>query len=145
MCLRSPYGNLMTIDRVLSIIATTVSFIAIPASGFISYRYAILGERRKEFNAVADNIRHKLREHQRHMEQNIYPSGEYLEISQQEFDTLADVAYERDRKTIRTLCDKYQKSLNSSITTDEYGDYDIVDFNEALAFLKELMTLIERK
>ena len=97
----------MTIDRVLSIIATTVSFIAIPASGFISYRYAILGERRKEFNAVADNIRHKLREHQRHMEQNIYPSGEYLEISQQEFDTLADVAYERDRKTIRTLCDKY--------------------------------------
>lgn len=79
------------------------------------------------------------------MEQNIYPSGEYLEISQQEFDTLADVAYERDRKTIRTLCDKYQKSLNSSITTDEYGDYDIVDFNEALAFLKELMPLIERK
>ncbi|UZE39692.1 hypothetical protein [Enterobacter hormaechei] len=135
----------MTIDRILSIIATTVSFIAIPASGFISYRYAILGERRKEFNAVADNIRHKLREHQRHMEQNIYPSGEYLEISQKEFDTLADVAYERDRKAIRTLCDKYQKSLHSSIKIDEYGDYAILGFDEVLGYLAELLLLIERK
>lgn len=135
----------MTIDRILSIIATTVSFIAIPASGFISYRYAILGERRKEFNAFADNIRHKLREHQRHMEQNIYPSGGYLEISQKDFDTLADVAYERDRKAIRTLCDKYQKSLHSSIKIDEYGDYAILGFDEVLGYLAELLLLIERK
>lgn len=135
----------MTIDRVLSIIATTVSFVAIPASGFISYRYAILGERRKEFNAVADNIRHKLREHQRHMEISIYPSGEHIEISQKDFDTLADVAYEKDRKAIRTLCDKYQKSLHASITTDEYGDYKVLGFEEARGLLEELMPLIERK
>lgn len=135
----------MTIDRVLSIIATTVSFIAIPASGFISYRYAILGERRKEFNAVADNIRHKLREHERHMAENIYPSGEYLEILQKDFDSLADVAYQRDRKAIRALCDKYQKSLHSSIRVDEYGDYEILGFDEAMGYLAELLSLIERK
>ena len=135
----------MTIDRILSIIATTVSFVAIPASGFISYRYAILGERRKEFNAVADNIRHKLREHQRHMEKNIYPSGEHVDICQKDFDTLADVAYERDRKAIRTLCDKYQKSLHASITVDEYGDYEILGFDEAMGDLAELLSLIERK
>ncbi|ELW2864908.1 hypothetical protein QMI71_003229 [Salmonella enterica] len=135
----------MTIDRLLSIIAITVSFIAIPASGFISYRYAILGERRKEFNAVADNIRHKLREHQRYMEKNIYPSGELVDISQKDFDTLADVAYERDRNAIRTLCDKYQKSLHSSIKIDEYGDHEILGFDETLKLLEELMPLIERK
>lgn len=135
----------MTIDRVLAIIATTVSFIAIPASGFISYRYAILGERRKEFNAVADNIRHKLREHQRHMEQNIYPSGAYIELSQKDFDTLADVAYVRDRKTIRALCDNYQKAIHSSVMVDEHGDYEILGFDEAQGFLAELMPLIERK
>ncbi|HBU8849396.1 TPA: hypothetical protein MDF20_000967 [Citrobacter sedlakii] len=135
----------MTIDRILSIIATTVSFIAIPASGFISYRYAILGERRKEFNAVADNIRHKLREHQRNMEKKIYPSGECVEISQKDFDTLVDVAYKRDRKAIRALCDEYQKSLHASVTVDEYGDHEILGFDEALGLLSELLPLIERK
>jgi hypothetical protein len=34
-----------------------VALIAVPASGYLSYHYAIKGERRKEFNAVADAIR----------------------------------------------------------------------------------------
>lgn len=46
--------SLMTIDRILSAIAIIVSFIAVPASGYLSYRYAIRGERRKEWNAIAE-------------------------------------------------------------------------------------------
>ncbi|WP_041525801.1 hypothetical protein [Pantoea sp. At-9b] len=42
----------MTLDRMLSIFATIVSVVAVPASGYLSYRYAIKGEKRKEFNAV---------------------------------------------------------------------------------------------
>ena len=132
-------------SNIVATIAMIIALVAVPASGYLSYRYAIKGERRKEFNAVADNIRHKLREHERHMAENIYPSGEYLEISQKEFDTLADVAYESDRKAIRTLCDKYQKSLHSSIKIDEYGDYAILGFDEVLGYLAELLLLIERK
>ncbi|NIF57504.1 hypothetical protein F3J27_03515 [Enterobacter sp. Ap-916] len=135
----------MTIDRVLSIIATTVSFIAVPASGFISYRYAILGERRKEFNAIADDIRHKLREHQRHLEQNIYPSGSYIEISDKDFDSLVDVSYAKDRKAIRALCDKYQESLSSSIRFKENGDYEVFGFDGALSALVKLLPLVQRK
>lgn len=54
--LHLPYGNLMTIDRILSIIAITVSFIAVPASGYLSYRYALKGEKRKEWNAIAEPL-----------------------------------------------------------------------------------------
>jgi hypothetical protein len=43
----------MTIDRILSAIAIIVSFIAVPASAYLSYSYAI-GERRKEWNAIAE-------------------------------------------------------------------------------------------
>lgn len=46
----------MTIDRMLSIFATIVSVVAVPASGYLSYRYAIKGEKRKEWNALAEPL-----------------------------------------------------------------------------------------
>ena len=81
----------MTIDRVLSIIAIIVSFIAVPASGYLSYRYAIKGEKRKEFNKVADVIRQKLREQLRLIENGIYPSGSKYSITQHEMDLFVEL------------------------------------------------------
>jgi len=46
----------MTIDRILSVFATIVSVVAVPASGYLSYHYAIKGEKRKEWNALAEPI-----------------------------------------------------------------------------------------
>ena len=46
----------MMIDRIISISAMIISIIAVPASGYLSYRYAILGEKRKEWNSLAEPI-----------------------------------------------------------------------------------------
>ena len=52
----------MTIDRMLSLFATIVSLVAVPASGYFSYRYAIKGEKRKEWNALVEPVLSSLEE-----------------------------------------------------------------------------------
>jgi len=46
----------MTIERILSLFATMVSVVAVPASGYLSYRFAVIGEKRKEWNAIAEPL-----------------------------------------------------------------------------------------
>lgn len=59
----------MTIDRILSAIAIIVSFVAVPASGYLSYRYAVRGERRKEWNAIAEVLLAHYEQVHKHYEQ----------------------------------------------------------------------------
>ncbi|WP_142764083.1 hypothetical protein [Klebsiella pneumoniae] len=65
----------MVYSDLVSTAAMIVALIAVPASGYLSYHYAIKGERRKEFNAVADAIRKKLRDQLDAVEAGYYPSG----------------------------------------------------------------------
>lgn len=59
--LHFPQVHLMTIDRMLSLFATIVSVVAVPASGYLSYRYAIKGEKRKEWNEITGKLIRLLR------------------------------------------------------------------------------------
>ncbi len=135
----------MQYSDVVATIAIIVSFIAVPASGYLSYRYAVIGEKRKEFNAVADVIRQKLREHRRHFEQELYPSGQYIEVSQHEYDLLIDVSASGRRDSVRRRVDDYQSALSSSVELTRYGDYKITDLPRAIAALEELMPYVARR
>jgi len=135
----------MTIDRILSLIAVIVSFGAVPASGYLSYKYAVIGERRKEFNAVADTIRQKLREHRRHLEEGIYPSGQYIAITQHNYDSLVDVSPADSKALVKRLSDVYQQAIENSIELNDYGEYSIVDLSFALLALDQLMPYVARK
>ena len=46
----------MSYSDVVATIALMVSVVAVPASGVISYRYAIKGEKRKEWNALCEPL-----------------------------------------------------------------------------------------
>lgn len=46
----------MSYSDVVATIAMIVSITAVPASGYFSYRYAIMGEKRKEWNLLAEPI-----------------------------------------------------------------------------------------
>lgn len=117
----------MTIDRILSIIAIIVSFIAVPASGYLSYRYAIKGEKRKEFNAIADIIRQKLREQLRLIDKGIYPAGTKCAITKNEMDKFVDVHQNRIQKRISDLWEEYDHSLQTSIRIkNEWNDIEFV-------------------
>ncbi|WP_413498911.1 hypothetical protein [Buttiauxella gaviniae] len=46
----------MQYSDVVSTIAMIVAIVAVPASGYLSYRYAVEGEKRKEWNALTEPL-----------------------------------------------------------------------------------------
>lgn len=135
----------MTIDRILSIIAIIVSFIAVPASGYLSYRYAKKGEKRKEFNLAADKLRYKFREQLRLLEQNLYPASGKFEVTESEIDVFVDVSKKWKSDKIRQAWDEYQKSLKNSGSFNEYNDYKMHDADSVKKNISKLMSFMTRQ
>ena len=100
----------MVYSDLVSTAAMIVALIAVPASGYLSYHYAIKGERRKEFNAVADAIRKKLRDQLDAVEAGYYPSGTNS-ISEGEFEYFLDLHPRQKRAHARDLWQEYQRVL----------------------------------
>ncbi|HHA1388848.1 TPA: hypothetical protein ACOEBK_000710 [Enterobacter ludwigii] len=135
----------MSIDRILSIIAIIVSFIAVPASGYLSYRYATKGEKRKEFNLVADKIRFKFREQLRLLDQNLYPVTDKFEVTESEIDVFVDVSKKRHSEKIKMAWDAYQNSLKNSGSFNEYNDYKMHDADSVKTTISNLMHFMSRQ
>ncbi|EPK3139680.1 hypothetical protein [Enterobacter cloacae] len=135
----------MTIDRILSIIATTVSFIAVPASGYLSYRYAIKGEKRKEFNAIADILRAKIRDQIRLVDDGYYPANGELEISDCEIDSLCDVSGKKSRDAIPRYWLAYKLALKESGNFNEFGEYDFHNPAPVRKSLQLLLSFTDRQ
>ena len=70
--------------------AMIVAIVAVPASGYLSYHYAIKGEKRKEYNTIADTLRKKLREQLEAVDLGYYPN-ERNGISDGEFEYFLDM------------------------------------------------------
>lgn len=135
----------MTLDRMLSLFATIVSVVAVPASGYLSYRYAIKGEKRKEFNAVTDSLRFKLREQLRLLDENLYPAGGKLEITEAEIESLIDVSKNRLENRITSAWNGYKNSLKYSGSFTEYGDYRMHELDSVKHSISELMPYLKRQ
>ncbi len=135
----------MTLDRMLSLFATIVSVVAVPASGYLSYRYAIKGEKRKEFNAVTDSLRFKLREQLRLLDENLYPAGGKLEITEAEIESLIDVSKNRLENRITSAWNGYKNSLKNSGSFTEYGDYRMHELDSVKHSISELMPYLKRQ
>ncbi|MDT7094722.1 hypothetical protein [Citrobacter amalonaticus] len=115
----------MSYSDIVATIAMIVSITAVPASGYFSYRYAIKGEKRKEFNAISDIIRQKLREQLRLIENGVFPGGGNVSISQREIDTFIDISSTKNKKHLSELWSEYQRSLQNSIdVSDPLKDLD---------------------
>jgi len=135
----------MALDRMLSIFATIVSVVAVPASGYLNYRYAIKGEKRKEFNAVTDNLRFKLREQLRLLDENLYPAGGKLDIAESEIESLIDVSKIRLARHITLAWNGYKDSLKNSGSFTEYGDYKMHDSESVKRSISNLMPYLKRQ
>lgn len=135
----------MTIDRILSLVAIVVSFIAVPASGYLSYRFAVKGEKRKEFNAVSDAIRLKLREQKRLIVQGIYPGANGLTVSESEIDNLIDVSQARFKNSILLSWQKYRDAVTNYGKQNEYGDFQLLNPEQALAKIEKLLIYVNKQ
>lgn len=135
----------MLYSDTVATIAMIVSITAVPASGYFSYRYAIKGEKRKEFNLVTDNLRFKLREQLRLLDQNLYPAGGALEITEAEIEALIDVSKQRLTGRILYAWRAYKASLKSSGSFTEYGEYKMRDSDSIQRSISDLMPYMKRQ
>ncbi|WP_261460463.1 hypothetical protein [Serratia entomophila] len=126
-------------------IAMIVSLVAVPASGYLSYHYAIKGERRKEFNAVSDPIRQKLREQLRLIEQGYNPRQNSTVIDDREFDLFIDISSIRIRKKLQQLVVDYHEAAQNCGISDEYGKFTFTDADTITQKISNIMLFTGRK
>lgn len=135
----------MSYSDIVATIAMIISVSAVPASGYVSYHFAIRGEKRKEFNAVADNLRVKLRKQIVLLEQKIYPASGKDNVDDVEFDALMDVARKADLEPIAKLVVAYKKALSECTARSEYGHRIIKDPDSLIKAIDNMMPYVERK
>ncbi|HIC8437260.1 TPA: hypothetical protein ACW7QV_003355 [Citrobacter braakii] len=110
----------MSYSDVLATIAIIVSVVGTFASGYISYHFAIKGERRKEFNAIADQITLSLDHQQESADRGHYPNKT---LSESDLHALLLVSNYRDATKIRNAFTNYQTSL------ERCGDWNSRTYN----------------
>lgn len=128
------------------LIATTamiVAIVAVPASGYLSYHYAIRGEKRKEFNIVADSIRKKLREQLEAADLGYYPN-ERNGISDGEFEYFLDMHPRKKRAQAREFWQEYQRVLSECAHYDESNFFSFINKDGLKAAIQKLLPVTDR-
>lgn len=134
----------MSYSDIVATIAMIVSITAVPASGYLSFKYAIKGEKRKEFNAIADSIRGKLREQTRLAHLGYYP-GEHITRSDAEFEQFIDVCEKSKHKMLIRAWDEYQIALKESGNFDEYNHFKFTDPDRLLNAINKFSPITKRR
>ena len=139
--------DLLTPEKYSDTVATIafiVSIIAVPASGYFSYKYAIKGEKRKEWNILAVPIREKLI-----AQIDAMNRGEYLlaEIWRADILKLADLKRSNERDHLITAFEIFddEHSFEKLWQVSDGRKAIVSDTSKALAASKNLLELIPRK
>lgn len=127
-------------DKVATI-ALLISVFGTFASGYISYHYAIKGERRKEYNAVADQIILSLLTQRSSALDGKYPA---VTLSKTEMNALLIVCPKRQKMNLRTMFDSYRTSLSDSGSWIS-GNYRFHSPEKLIKAIDELLVACERK
>ncbi|WP_241721967.1 hypothetical protein [Raoultella sp. HC6] len=123
--------------------AMIVAIVAVPASGYLSYHYAIKGEKRKEYNAIADTLRKKLREQLEAIDLGYYPN-ERNGISDGEFEFFLDMHPRKRREFARKIWKEYQISLVECAHYDEDNFFSFINEGELKSSIQKLLLVTER-
>ncbi|HDL8284746.1 TPA: hypothetical protein PXQ99_001518 [Yersinia enterocolitica] len=148
---RSEKVNIMDVlasasySDIIATIAMIVAFVAVPASGYLSYHYAIKGERRKEFNSVADPIMMSLLEQFDDVSDGYHPSKT---LNKTEIYSLKNVSGKKLRSQIGVDFSAYEEAIANSGTFDEWNKftYSSEAAKDALcSAIQQLVRSVERR
>ncbi|MEG7408324.1 hypothetical protein V6E05_01050 [Citrobacter freundii] len=131
----------MSYSDIVATIALLVSVFGTFASGYISYHYAIKGERRKEYNSVADQITLSLLSQMSSATDGKYPAAP---LSKAEMNALLIVCPKRQKMSLRTSFDSYKSALSDSGSW-ESGRYNFHSPDVLIKGIDELLKVCERK
>ncbi|WGS75584.1 hypothetical protein [Edwardsiella piscicida] len=120
----------------LSTISAFVSFVAVPASGYLSYHFAIKGEKRKEFNTIAEPILADLE-----VVRDSWSRHESLSVDLFDMESIAKIRRRispRKAKIYDDLWSQYYLCVNRIKLNDQ--DYEDA-FNKGVLVLNELQKI----
>lgn len=134
----------MTYSDCVATIAMIVAVIAVPATGYLSYYFAIKGEKRKEWNQVSIPIREKLISHIDDMRRGQFSHPEVKRIDILKF---SDIRGKLDNSDLMSAYDEYENSLQGEEVLIKTNKYTFIagDLSKPISASEKLLTLITRK
>lgn len=134
----------MTYSDCVATIAMIVAVIAVPATGYLSYYFAIKGEKRKEWNQVSIPIREKLISHIDDMRRGQFSHPEVKRIDILKF---SDIRGKLDNSDLMSAYDEYENSHRGEEVLIKTNKYTFIagDLSKPISASEKLLTLITRK
>ncbi|HCB3244110.1 TPA: hypothetical protein MYU80_000318 [Klebsiella pneumoniae] len=134
----------MTYSDCVATIAMIVAVIAVPATGYLSYYFAIKGEKRKEWNQVSIPIREKLISHIDDMRRGQFSHPEVKRIDILKF---SDIRGKLDNSDLMSAYDEYENSHQGEEVLIKTNKYTFIagDLSKPISPSEKLLTLITRK
>ncbi|TYG17697.1 hypothetical protein [Klebsiella variicola] len=134
----------MTYSDCVATIAMIVAVIAVPATGYLSYYFAIKGEKRKEWNQVSIPIREKLISHIDDMRRGQFSHPEVKRIDILNF---SDIRAKLDNSDLMSAYDEYENSHKGEEVLIKTNKYTFIagDLSKPISASEKLLTLITRK
>ncbi|HHH3882948.1 TPA: hypothetical protein ACPZEW_000920 [Klebsiella quasipneumoniae subsp. similipneumoniae] len=134
----------MTYSDCVATIAMIVAVIAVPATGYLSYYFAIKGEKRKEWNQVSIPIREKLISHIDDMRRGQFSHPEVKRIDILKF---SDIRGRLDNSDLMSAYDEYENSHHGEEVLIKTNKYTFIagDLSKPISASEKLLTLITRK
>ncbi|HBM3269736.1 hypothetical protein QRZ34_23650 [Klebsiella michiganensis] len=111
---------------------------------YIGHRFTIAREVRKEFNAVADPIRAKIRNHQRIIARGQIPNR-LGDITVVEYDALIDITSRMKRKALAEAWDRYKDACQNCGSIERGGSYNFHSPEVLNKALDGLMPFVQRR
>lgn len=131
----------MSYSDVVATIALFVSFIGTFASGYISYHYAIKGEKRKEFNSVADRVTLSLMQQRDTATNGTFPN---VTLGKTDLHALLIVTKHAERAGLQKAFSDYEEALKSCGEW-KAGFYSFKSSDTLKAAIDALLKFAERK
>ncbi|WP_194760958.1 hypothetical protein [Klebsiella variicola] len=134
----------MTYSDCVATIAMIVAVIAVPATGYLSYYFAIKGEKRKEWNQLSIPIREKLISHIDDMRRGQFSHPEVKRIDILKF---SDIRGKLDNSDLMSAYDEYENSHQGEEVLIKTNKYTFIagDLSKPISASEKLLTLITRK
>lgn len=134
----------MIYAEIISTVSIILTTIGVPASGYFSYKYAIQGERRKEWNLLAVPMREKLI-----TQIDAINRGEYTlaDITRTDILKFSDMQGSKERILLLMAFEEFEKSHSFEELWEVSPGRNMVvgDTTDALAASIKLLLLISRK
>ncbi|QDL31452.1 hypothetical protein [Serratia liquefaciens] len=133
----------MSYSDVVATIAMIVSITAVPASGYVSYRFAIKGEKRKEFNAIADPIMESLMQQ---LERTKKGDPPWKTTQKEQINSLINISKPKDFNRIQDAYEAYQRALSECGKYINYGaSYDFHSPHVLIEAIENLMPFVRHR